>query len=251
LNRRAFLTSASSSVALAATVGISTRKAKAQSTNPLYGTAYTVGNVTTGNTQVSATTSSANWNAYRNTIINVASDWQTNNHDTLLASYYANLQSYDCKSSYLNQAQILSDIQVTYPTVTLAQLQAAWAITDGMATSDVNEVLGAIRTGGMIQYFTSAMQQAARYSEAASGITPSAIKVVSPDWMLPPPPPPHKGGGCSDEAAFAVDSLALAFMVIGIMTGIGAIGEGLAWGAIAMWGGGGSVVMNVGQHVFC
>jgi hypothetical protein len=251
MNRRAFLTSASSSVALAATVGISNRKAKAQSTNPIYSTAYAVANVTTGNTQVSPATSTANWNAYRNTIINVANDWQANNYDAPLASYYANIQSYDCQSSYLNQAQILADIQVTYPSVTLAQLQASWAITDGMATSDVNMVLEAIRTGGMVQYFTSAMQQAARYSEAASGITSSVARGVSPEWKLPPSPPPTKGGGCSEESTFIIDSIGLAFLIIGIMTGVGAIAEGAAWGLIAAFGGGSVTVMNVGQHILC
>jgi hypothetical protein len=201
---------------------------------------------------VASTTSAANWNAYRNTVITAASDWQANNHDALLASYYANIQSYDCKSSYLNQAQILANVQATYPQVTLAQLQAAWAITDGMATSDVNTTIQSIRQGGMVPYFTTAMQQAARYAAAASGTT-SSVKGPSPDWLLPPPP---KGGGggvraCTETSMFIVDSLGLAFLIIGIMTGVGAIGEGLAWGAIALWGGGSTTVMNVGQHVFC
>lgn len=74
MNRRVFLTSASSSVAVAATVGLSPRRATAQSTNQIYATSNGVACLTTGNTIVSPTTSAANWNAYRNTLIAAAND---------------------------------------------------------------------------------------------------------------------------------------------------------------------------------
>ncbi|NYF52126.1 hypothetical protein [Tunturiibacter gelidoferens] len=206
MNRRAFLTSASSSVALAATVGLSPRRATAQSSNS---TSAGVACLTAGNTIVSPTTSAGNWNAYRNTLISAANDWQANNLDGQLASYYANLQSYDCKSSYLNQNQILANMQASYPQVTLAQLQAGWAIVDGMATSDVNNFLTSIRQGGIVQYFTAAMQQAARYAEAASGTT-ITLKVPSPDWLLPPPVGGGGGGkkgACRESTTFAIDTM--------------------------------------------
>ncbi len=203
------------------------------------------------------TASASDWNAYRNTLITIANDWQTNNYDSQLQNHYAALTPSNCKSSNLDQNQILTDVQATTPSVTLANLQHGWAVYDGLDASSVQSFISTLQSQGMIPYFTSAMQQAAKYAALASAqnaartIAEYEQQHVEEPNMRPPPPPTGGGGGKCNASSFAVDALGLAFLTIGIMSGIGAISEGAAWGAIATWGGGATTVYGTANRWLC
>jgi len=254
MDRRAFLTSTGGGAAAAAALSMFPTKMYSQSSspNPIYTTSNTVGALTTGNTIVSPTTSANNWNAYRNTLVTLASDWQSNNYDSQLAAYYAALTPSVCKTANLDQAQILANVQATYPSVTLAQMQSYWATIDSVSEVDVQMVISNLQGGGMLPYLNGAIQSAASFSQTAStAATTASSRGMSPlSRSIPVPIEPAPA--CSRAAVYTGAALTIAFLTIGVMSGVGVIGMGFAyWGAVAAWGGGATSVFGVGQVAFC
>ena len=224
--------------------------AQTPSSNPVYGVSSTIGSLATGN-MITLAASQTDWNAYRNTLITIANDWQMNNYDSQLQSHYAVLTPSLCKSVNLDQPGILRRIQITHSGVTLAQLQHGWAVYDGLSDASVASVLASLRLNGMLPSFTSAMQQAARYAQFAPTPTVAVVRGMTPQWLIIPPPGTGKGAGYCDNASFAVDALGIAFLTIGIMSGIGVIAEGAAWAMIAAWGGGATTVYATANRWLC
>ncbi len=258
MDRRAFCKVGGGAVALLATSTVA-RKAYGQgpSGNSVYGSSNTISALASGN-MIQQTASATDWNAYRNTLITIANDWQANNYDAQLQSHYAALSPSNCKSSNLDQAQALQAVQATHPAVTLAQLQHGWSVYDGLDSNSVQSVIGALQSNGMLPYLTQAMQQAAKYAQLAGAQTASRLTgIMQQDGLLnpalrpPPPPTGGGGGGYCNSASFAVDFIGLAFLTIGIMSGFGAIAEGAAWGGIAAWGGGATTVYGVANRWLC
>jgi hypothetical protein len=252
MNRRNFLVSAGSSAAVAATCGMSKRAfGQAPSSGPIYTSSTSVGSLTAGN-MIIGTPSGTDWTAYRNTLISVANDWQGNNYDSQLESYYASLTPSVIKSSNLNQSQILQNIQATAPSVTLEALQSGWAVADAKDPTTVQLVINALQDDGLIPYLNTAMQQAALLAEASNSANAVAKNPLgSTPAIRPAPINPTGPGGYCENASFAVDALTLAFIVVGVMSGVGAIAEGASWALISAWGGTASGVYGIANRIFC
>lgn len=253
IDRRTFVYSGGATAALLGTVGFGTRKSYGQESD-IYGMSTSIAALTSGNV-LQYSSSSSDWNALRNSLSMIRDHWQANNYDGQLQGYYSNLNPSILKSSNLDQGQILQNIQATNPDVTLGMLQGFWAPYDNMDPSDVQSVIDSVRNYGLLPQINSAIDYAQIFGQQADAVAPPAPDGQETQmWIRALPPPPSEGGGgdgyCAN-ASFAVDAIGLAFLTIGIMTGVGAIAEGAAWAAIAMWGGGTATAYGVANRWLC
>lgn len=257
IDRRTLLYSGGATAALLGTVGFGTRKSYGQEPD-IYGMSTSIAALTSGNV-LQSSSSSLDWTALQNSLSAVRDHWQANNYDGQLQGYYSNLNPSILKSSNLDQGQILQKIQATNPDVTLGMLQGFWAPYDNMAPSDVQSVIDGIRNYGLIPQINSAIDYAQIFGQQADAPTPPPPdppmdQQADPNWVRALPPPPSEGGGGTgycENASFAVDFIGLAFLTIGIMSGVGVIVEGAAWGLIAAWGGGTATAYGIANRWLC
>jgi hypothetical protein len=160
----------------------------------------------------------------------------------------------NCKSSNLNQSQILEAMQVYYPGATAASLQAALSVVDNQSAATVQGIINSMQSGGVLPYINQAINLAKGvYTSPSTSVVAKMSVKESPDFM-PPPPPKNEGGG---PTACAIDGAALlamgtVFFTLSIMT-LGSVDvlAGAAWGAIALWGGIGTGAWTLGHAAAC
>ena len=119
----------------------------------------------------------------------------------------------------------------------------------------MRQILNTISQQGFLPTLNNAIIQAGLIAQVAPISYQAAVQLGSQGFnpsLRPKEIPGESGGGSyCENTSFAVDALALAFLTIGIMTGVGAIAEGAAWGAITVWGGGSVTVYGTANRWLC
>jgi hypothetical protein len=234
MQRRVFITTSVSAAAIAATLRLGTKTAFAQSgSNPaVYNSSSSAAAIVTGAAALNQA-NAGQWTALSSSLTPCVKDWVANNNDEYLHPYYASITPAQVKSTNLNQQQLLNNIHVYYPSVTLAQLQRLLTFLDGQTGAAVQSVISGLQAGGFAPYIRDGISAANAFAVAASV---KSIGVVD----ATPGQPIHSGGGgltCTEDA-FLIGATSIAFAVLGVMTlGMGDLLVGAAWAAIVGWGG--------------
>jgi hypothetical protein len=255
MNRRTFLTSAGSSAAVAATLGLGRRRLIAQSSgsNPsVYSAATAAHAIASGNGLVTGANPS-DWTTVGNTLQSVLSDWSTNNLDAQFIAALSGVSASMVTSANLPQQSILQQIQMFQPAFTLADVQNSLSFVDAQEAS-IPTVLSTLQQNGLSHYINIALSQSGLVATALSNTGGSANAMVTRPLLnrpFQPPSNPPGGGGynCATDGAL-IFAAGLAFATLTVMTlGTAPVLVGAAWGAIAGFGGLASIGWGVGHVV--
>ena len=127
-------------------------------------------------------------------------------------------------SQTYNLNSLLQTVQIYQPSYTMSDLQRFFKLP---SLSNMESMLASAQQNGIV----SAIRQRAHvYSMPPARLNP-ALDCTVFDWVI------FFGG--------------VAFLTIAAASGVGAIAEGLAWSAIATWGGASVTVAGIIEHVAC